>query len=95
MCNNTDSLENHNIERRDRLDKYLFDNSKLRGRIVEKYGTISNFSDSIGKNRSSMCLALNDKRSMDRNEILNICRALDIESKDIADYFFTTKVVKT
>ena len=69
-----------------------FDNSKLRGRIVEKFGTIDNFSKAIGRNRSSISLMLNEKAVMDRVDITLFCSALDIARNDIGDIFFTQKV---
>ena len=70
-----------------------YDNNKLRGRIVEKFGTINNFSEAIGKNRSSISLMLNEKAVMDREDISLFCSALEIGHDEIGDYFFTEKVV--
>lgn len=69
-----------------------FNSRKLRGRIVEKYGTISNFSDSVGRNRSSVSMILNGKAEMDRQDIVLFCSALDIKDREIGDYFFTPEV---
>lgn len=77
------------------MPKFEFDNSKIRGRIVEKYGTIDKFSKTINKNRSSVSLLLNGKAKFDREDITLFCSALDIEKKDVGDYFFTSEVVKT
>ena len=38
----------------------MFDYSKLRGRIVEKYGSISKFSEKLSKSRTSVDLKLNN-----------------------------------
>lgn len=73
----------------------LFDNSKLRGRIVEKYGTVERFSKAVKKNRSSVSYILNNKAKLDRRDIMLFCSALDIKGKDIVDYFFVLKDVKT
>lgn len=75
------------------MEEYLFDNSKLRGRIVEKFGTIENFSKAINKNRSTVSMILNDKAAIDRKDVMLFCSALNIERRDIVDYFFSTKVV--
>ena len=75
------------------MSKNVFDNSKLRGRIVEKYGTIGDFSSAIGKNRSSISSMLNGKGVMDRRDIKLFMDALGIEHEEIGDYFFAEKVV--
>jgi hypothetical protein len=78
-----------------RMPRDLFDSSKLRGRIVEKYGTISNFSKQFGKDRSTISLYLNGGRGLSRENIILFCDLLDIDKDRIGDYFFTSKVVKT
>lgn len=77
------------------MPRILFDSSKLRGRIVEKYGTISNFSKQFGKDRSTISLYLNGGRGLSRENIILFCDLLDIDKDRIGDYFFTSKVVKT
>ena len=77
------------------MPRDLFDSSKLRGRIVEKYGTISNFSKQFGKDRSTISLYLNGGRGLSRENIILFCDLLDIDKDRIGDYFFTSKVVKT
>ena len=72
-----------------------FDNSKLRGKIIEKYGTISNFSNAIGKNRSSISLILNEKAAITREDIMVFCDALGISNEEVGDYFFVQKVVNS
>lgn len=95
MCKNISKLGKHNSGKETEMTEYAFDNSKLRGRIVEKYGTIDNFSKAINKNRSSISLILNDKATIDRRDMMLFCSALGIENKDVGDYFFTTKVVNS
>jgi len=66
-----------------------FNNNKLRGRIVEKYGTISSFCEAIGMNRSVMSKKLNGRSALTRTDIAMICPALEIPNDEIAVYFFT------
>lgn len=66
-----------------------FKSNKLRGRIVEKYGSISNFSKAIGKDRSTISLKLTGKTGMDRDDIVMFCSALNIPYSELGDYFFT------
>lgn len=66
-----------------------FKNNKLRGRIVEKFGTISKFAEAVGKSRSTISLMLSDRVGMDRKDIGAFCSVLDIKTEEIPDYFFT------
>ena len=77
------------------MAEYSFDNSKLRGRIVERFGTIDNFSKAVGRNRSSISRMLNEKAPMDRGDIFLFHTALGIGNDEIGDYFFREKVVNS
>ena len=70
----------------------IFDYSKLRGRIVEKYGTQSEFAKAFGISDNSMSRKLNNKNSFSVDDIIKITHMLDIQSKDVSSYFFTEKV---
>lgn len=70
----------------------MFDYSKLRGRIVEKYGSISKFSEQLDISRTSLDLKLNNKVGISRPEIITWSKLLDIDKKDIGIYFFTEKL---
>lgn len=70
----------------------IFDYSKLRGRIVEKYGTQSEFAKAFGISDNSMSRKLNNKNSFSVDDIIRITQMLDIQSKDVSSYFFTEKV---
>lgn len=77
------------------MTECLFDNSKLRGKIIEMYGTIGNFSKAVDRNRSSISRMLNGKAPMDRGDIFLFRAALDISNDEIGDYFFKKKVVNS
>ena len=64
--------------------KYL----KLRGRIIEKFGTYGDFANSIKMNRSSLACKLNGIRGISKKDIALFCKALDISKQEIGDYFF-------
>ena len=66
-----------------------FNSNKVRGRIVEKYGSISNFCKANNMNRSSISKKLNGKSEMNRKNIILFCSALDIPECEVGDYFFT------
>lgn len=72
-----------------------FDYRKLRGKMVEKYGSVAAFCNAIGKNRSALYERLNKGASMNQKDILTIANALDIEDYRYAEYFFTTEVKKS
>lgn len=61
---------------------------KLRGRIVEKYGTINAFADAIGLSSVAVSYKLNAKRGFKQADIVKWCEALDITPDEIGGYFF-------
>ena len=67
-----------------------FDYSKLRGRIIEKFGTIKAFSNAYGITSVSMSKKLNGDTSFSQDDIMKMStpELLDIQPKEIADYFF-------
>ena len=60
-----------------------FDYSKLRGRIVEKYGNQAKFAAALGVSENTFSLKMNNKVRFTTD---------DIEADDIGGYFFTLKV---
>lgn len=68
-----------------------FDYSKLRGRIVEKYGTIGNFCDEFGITQTAMSDKLNNRARFKQTDIMRIVSMLDIDFAKIPEYFFTEK----
>lgn len=65
-----------------------FDHSKLRGRIVEKYGTESNFAEKWGKSKQTLSLKLCGKVAITQDDIAEWCELLDIKVADAGPYFF-------
>lgn len=70
----------------------MFDYSKLRGRIVEKYGTIRNFAEALEMSLVSVSKKLNNKSEISRRDIVKWSKLLDIEANEYYEYFFTQKV---
>lgn len=68
------------------------DYSKLRGRIVEKYGTLTEFSKHIKISRVALNSKLHDRTKINRNDILEWSQLLDITPDEYGAYFFTEKV---
>ena len=69
-----------------------FDYSKLKGLIVEKYGTQSKFAEALGVAPLTVSRKLNGETGFDRDDILIWSKLLDIKIEDISDYFFVQKV---
>lgn len=74
------------------MRKKVFDYSKLRGRIKEKYNTQDEFASAIGLGRVSLSKRLNNQLDFSQGEIKTAAVALGIEASEIPAYFFTLKV---
>lgn len=70
----------------------MYDTSKLRGRIVEKYGTLGAFADTVHCSLSFLSQYLNGKKKLDQPTIDAWASALDISAKEIHLYFFVHRV---
>ncbi len=62
--------------------------NKLRGRIVEKFGTMSNFAEKIGSTRQTVSLKLTGKSEFGKKDIQRYADALDIKNDQIGVFFF-------
>lgn len=62
--------------------------NKLRGRIVEKYGTQAEFARTIGISRNSLSLKMTGKTGISQTDIIKWCQLLDIKADEIGQYFF-------
>lgn len=69
-----------------------FDFSKLKGRIVEKYGSQAEFAKAFGISENSLSLKMNNKSRFTSDDIIKIADMLDIPQIDVGSYFFTQKV---
>lgn len=74
------------------MNDVVFDYRKLKGRIVEKYGTQGNFARVNKMSDRSMSLKLNNGIGLSQKEIVSWCNQLDIPIDSIPAYFFTQKV---
>ena len=70
----------------------VFNYSKLRGRIIEKYGSQSDFAKAFGCSDRTLSLKMNGKRPWKQTEILSAIKLLELSEEDIQDYFFTLEV---
>ena len=74
------------------MGKVVFDYRKLRGRIIELYGSQSAFVKAFGSSENTFSRKLNNKIRFSVNDIMLMIRLLKIQICDIGEYFFTTKV---
>ena len=70
----------------------MFETSKLRGRIVEKYGSQIEFAKALHGSSSYISQYLNGKLDMNQKTIDKWVKALDIPADEIHIYFFTHQV---
>lgn len=73
----------------------VFDTSKLRGRMVEKYGSQTAFAEKTGNSTSYVSLYLNNKTQLDQTTMDKWIEDLAIPADEIKAYFFTPKVHET
>jgi hypothetical protein len=68
-----------------------FDHSKLRGRIIEKFGNQAAFARHIGRTESWLSNRINNKVHFDDESIYLLClpKNLDLDANDIPEYFFS------
>lgn len=66
-----------------------FSYNKLKGRIVEIFGSQSLFSKRIGVSEQTITAKLAGRSKFSQDDIIEWCTALDIDQNDIGLYFFT------
>ena len=69
-----------------------FDYSKLRGRIIEKFGSIKAFAEAFGVSAVTMSNKLNGKVAISPDDIVKMSELLDIRPEEYHLYFFKIKV---
>lgn len=63
--------------------------AKLKGKIIEKYGSQGKFAEQVGLSETSMSKKLNYKSGFSQDEIEMWSELLDIERNEYGEYFFT------
>ena len=71
------------------LVKKLWDFTKLRARIHERFPTEADFARSIGLGKVSLRKRLNCEVDFSTTELTNACAALGLSAGEIPQYFFT------
>lgn len=69
-----------------------FDYNKLRGRIIEIFGTQSKFATAMRWSERTLSLKMNGNRPWKQTDICKAIELLKLSQKDIPIYFFTLKV---
>lgn len=69
-----------------------FNYSKLRGRIIEKFGSCEAFNKAAGWHENKVNRILNNKHKMFTEDMETFIELLEIEVTEIKAYFFTRKV---
>lgn len=61
---------------------------KLKGKIVEKFGTVSGYAEAMGISKGTASMKLSGKVGFSRDDIEKSMKLLDISADEISDYFF-------
>ena len=70
----------------------IYDYSKLRGRLIEKYGTVARFSQFLDVSKSTVSLKLNNKVDISRDDIIKWSKILEISPSDYGAFYFVQKL---
>ena len=69
--------------------------SKLRGKIVEVYGSIRDFSKDTNVSEQTIIAKLNGRVPFKQPEIILWCNLLGVEKDQIGEFFFSEDTFKT
>lgn len=69
-----------------------FDFSKLRGKIVEKYGSQRAFAGAINQSCNTLSRKMHNKMQFSSDDIVSISELLEIPGEEIGAYFFAERV---
>lgn len=72
--------------------KLAFDYRKLKGRVIEKYGSQTAFVEKYGISQNTFSLKMNNKVRFTSEDIIKISEMLEIPQVEVGEYFFTVKV---
>ena len=67
----------------------MYNMGKIRGRIVEVYGTCVRFADALGVSLAYVSNRLTGKVDFSREDIEEWADALDISPAEVTEYFFS------
>lgn len=69
-----------------------FDYGKLKGRIIEKYGSQIEFAKAMKWSERTLSCKMNSKVPWKQTDIYTAIKLLGLSENDIQEYFFTVKV---
>lgn len=72
----------------------VFDYRKLKGRIVEKCGSISQIAKELKLTSQCLSAKLNNHNDFSSEQIYKLVDILEISESEVVSYFFTPKVAK-
>ena len=70
----------------------MYDYSKLKGRIVESFGSQTKFAKAMKMSERTLSFKISGKVSWKQREIVEAISLLGLEKDDIQEYFFTIEV---
>lgn len=70
------------------------DYNRLRGRIIEKYGSQGGFAKALNTTEQTITGKLTGKTQFSQSDIIRWCDALDITAASVGRYFFAGKLSK-
>ena len=63
--------------------------NKLRGRIIEMYGTQGKFAEKLGISKNSVSKKMNCQSEFSQADIIQWSILLDVQKNEYGEYFFT------
>lgn len=66
--------------------------NKLKGRIVEKYGSQTKFASALGMTENTVSRKMQDKVEFSKDDMVRWAELLDIDSSEFWDYFFADRL---
>lgn len=69
-----------------------FNFCKLRGKIIEKYGSQLEFSKALGLSQNALSKKMNNRTRFSSDDVMKIKELLDIPDNEVNSYFFDVKV---
>lgn len=63
--------------------------AKLKGRIIEKFGSQKRFAEYIGLSQTSLSRKMNCETGFSQEDIIKWAKILEIDRSDYGTYFFT------
>lgn len=71
------------------MEQKQTDFSKLRGRIIEKFGSQQSLASAMGMPNSTLTTKLKNKSKFNTDDLDKLIVLLEIPKEEIWDYFFT------